>query len=339
MLWISTVGILGMSLNRVNVAGLATVSAMNYLYLPAWTEWIVTIGILSGAGLVFLFCVERFGVFPAINRDRLDASYAPRRVDRGDWKTIFFHNPHSEIRVYSAAFVLAVGIALGFMPLDAVFGVQPEQTPTQGPRTVELSNIKIAGVPGRKFFVPLEQLKHSADGEAFLALMIDGNRNGDYVIFNHDMHIDKEGGRNDSCLRCHHMQNPYEEVSECYGCHSDMYLTADIFDHSYHVKKTSGNEGCTECHADPYATKIRSNSKPCEDCHETMRPPGTLVEIAKEDQTTLAAAYMDAMHEMCVGCHEERKHQLEEHNEDFDRCTTCHRDLPRLEDDPWKSRL
>ena len=73
---------------------------------------------------------------------------------------------------------------------------------------------------------------------------------------------------------------------------------------------------------------------------ENERPvAGTLVEIAKEDQTTMAAAYMDAMHEMCVSCHEERKEKLEEPNEDFDRCTTCHRDLPRLEDDAWKSRL
>jgi Ni/Fe-hydrogenase subunit HybB-like protein len=339
MLWISTVAILGVSLNRINVAGLATVSTMNTMYLPAWTEWVVTLGILSGAGLFFLFCVERFDVFPAINRDQIDASYTPQRVDRGDWKTIFFHNPHSEIRVYSAALVLAVGIALGFMPLDAVFGVQPEETPTQDPRIVEVSNSKVAGVPGRKFSVPLHENRDTVDGEAFFALMIDGNRDGDYVIFNHDLHIDNQGGRNDSCVSCHHMQNPYEEASECSSCHSDMYLEVDIFNHSYHMEKKGGNDGCIECHTDPLADKLRDNAKPCGDCHETMRPGGTLVEIAEGEQTSLAAAYMDAMHEMCVGCHESKKNELEVPNEDFDRCTNCHRDLPRLEDDAWKSRL
>jgi hypothetical protein len=70
-----------------------------------------------------------------------------------------------------------------------------------------------------------------------------------------------------------------------------------------------------------------------------MRPEGTRVDIAEEDQTTMAPGYMDAMHDMCITCHEEEKAELDEPNEDFDTCINCHRDLPALEDEQWKARL
>jgi Ni/Fe-hydrogenase subunit HybB-like protein len=338
MFWISSSAILGMSLNRINVAGLATVSTTNYFYLPAWTEWITTIGILSGAALIFLFCVERFSVFERVDRTRLDAAYTPGRLDHADWRTVFFRNPQADVRIYSVALVLAVGIALGFAPADSIFGVQPEKTPTHGPRIVEISNTRISGVPGVNFSVPLVGQKGNGNSKRLRVLMIDGNRDGDYVLFDHDTHVANQGG-DDSCLLCHHMTKPYEEVSECSGCHADMYLEVDIFDHWLHVDRTDGNAGCVECHSDPLADKVRENATPCSDCHKTMRPEGTLVEISEDQNATVAPGYMDAMHGICVDCHEREKENLAEPNDDFSRCTNCHRDLPQLEDDQWKSRL
>lgn len=344
MFWIATSAILGMSLNRVNVAGLATVSSTHQFYLPAWTEWAATIGILSGAALTFLFLVENVGVFDAIDEKRIDAAYAPRVLDHADWKTIFFHNPMANARIYSVAFVVSVGLALLFMPEHSIFGLRPDATPTSAPRLVQVSSAKLPGVPGVRFHVPPVGEKHNdsqnGDSRTFLALMIDGNRDGDYVLFDHDAHIERQGGRNNgSCVRCHHMQKPYEEVSECSECHSDMYLPVDIFAHSFHVEHTNGNDGCIECHTDPLAAKVRDNAKPCGDCHETMRAQGTLVDIPEEQQTTLAVAYMDALHTSCMGCHDEEHDKLEEPNENFTNCTHCHRALPRLHDDNWKSRL
>ena len=344
MFWISSSAIIGMSLNRVNVAGLATVSSTHQFYIPAWTEWAATIGILSAAGLAFLFLVEHVNVFDAIDTKRRDAAYAPRALDHADWKTIFFHNPQADARIYSVAFVLSVGIAIVFMPEHSIFGLEPDETPANGPRLVEVSNAKVSGVPGVQFYVPAvgksQNGSQNGDSRTFLALMIDANRDGDYVLFDHDMHIERQGGRNKaSCIRCHHMNKPYEEVSECSGCHSDMYLAVDIFEHSFHVERTNGNDGCIECHTDPAADKLRENTKACSECHETMRPEGTLVEIPKEKQTTMAPAYMDALHTSCIGCHEQVMATLEEPNENFTNCTNCHRDLPRLEDENWTSRL
>ena len=287
MFWISSSAIIGMSLNRVNVAGLATVSSTHQFYIPAWTEWAATIGILSAAALAFLFLVEHVNVFDAIDTKRRDAAYAPRALDHADWKTIFFHNPQADARIYSVAFVLSVGIAIVLMPEHSIFGLEPDETPANGPRLVEVSNARVSGVPGVQFYVPAvgksPNGSQNGDSRTFLALMIDANRDGDYVLFDHDMHIERQGGRNKaSCIRCHHMNKPYEEVSECSGCHADMYLAVDIFEHSLHVERTNGNDGCIECHTDPAASKLRENTKACSECHERMRPEGTLVEIPKE---------------------------------------------------------
>ena len=343
MFWISSSVILGVSLNRINVAGLATVSTTHQFYLPAWTEWAVTFGILAGAALVFLFCVETFNVFPAIDSQRLDGVYTPRKVDAGDWRTIFFQNPLADARVYSVALVLAVGLTLVLVPREAVFGLQPEETPAHGPRIVEISNSEAPDAVGVRFSVPLVGQEQNGGPDTLLALMIDGNRDGDYVLFDHDKHVTKQGGGDDTCVLCHHMQKPYEEVSECTGCHSDMYLAVDIFDHETHVAHTNGNQGCIECHTDPAAEKLRETTKDCAECHETMRPEGTRVDIAEAQQTTIAPGYMDAMHGACISCHEEEMATREEAElntaTDLTLCTNCHRDLPRLEDDEWKARL
>jgi nitrate/TMAO reductase-like tetraheme cytochrome c subunit len=233
------------------------------------------------------------------------------------------------------------------MPEHSIFGLRPDATPTSGPRVVKISNAKLSGVPGVQFSVPAvgEEHKGSQNGESrtLLALMIDGNRDGDYVIFDHEAHVAEQGGGDESCVLCHHMQKPYEEVSECTGCHSDMYLAVDIFDHDIHVAKTNGNEGCVECHTDPDAAKVRDNIKDCYECHETMRPEGTLVDIAEAQWTTIAPGYMDALHEACISCHEEEMAAREESggdlSTDLTTCTNCHRDLPRLEDEAWKARL
>jgi len=343
MFWIASSGILGVSLNRINVAGLATVSTTHQFYLPAWTEWTVTFGILAGAALVFLFCVENFNVFEKIDSGRLDDVYTPRKVDHGDWRTIFFQNPQADARIYSVALVLAVGVALILVPREAIFGLQPEATPAQGPRIVEISNSEVPAAVGVNFTVPSVGQEHNGGPETLLALMIDGNRDGDYVLFDHEKHVSKQGGGDDSCVRCHHMQKPYEKVSECTGCHSDMYLAVDIFDHGTHVEHKNGNDGCIECHTDPAADKLRETAKACRECHETMRPEGTRVDIVEAQQTSMAPGYMDAMHGACIGCHEEEMAAREETNgelaADLTLCTHCHRDLPRLEDDVWKARL
>ena len=298
--WIGLMALLGVSLNRINVAGLATVSSTHSFYLPSWTEWTVTIGILAGAALIFFYLVERFEVFPQINGGRVKDVYAPGAPNHAIWKSVYFQSPGSELRMYSASFVVSAGIVFGLVPEQAVFGVQPEQTAVVGPRIVKGS--------------------HPAERQ----LRIDGNRDGKFVLFDHDRHVERQPGGAESCVRCHHMRKPAEEVSKCADCHRDMYLAVDIFRHDEHVKIMGGNSSCIECHTDPLALKVRENTKPCAGCHNGMRPEGTLIAGSHGERTTIATGYMDAMHGLCVECHQQEKKNLTEKNDDFDRCSTCH---------------
>jgi Ni/Fe-hydrogenase subunit HybB-like protein len=340
MFWIATMAIVGISLNRVNVAGLATLSLTSSLYFPAWTEWAVTFGILACAGLGYLFAVENFNVFSTIDSKVVERARSSEIVDHADWKMLFFANPLSDVRLYSLVFVIAAGAVFGLAGNDAVFGVEPEITPTDRARTVEVYAVAKDDGPGHDYIIPdLDNLEQYHGAITTEVLMIDGNRDGDYVLFDHEMHIGKNGGKDDSCVLCHHMNKPYEKASKCYDCHSDMYMPVYIFDHEYHVGKTGGNQHCTECHTDLSQPKVRENAKPCEECHKNLRPEGSLVNVEDPHKKYMAAGYMDAMHNLCITCHKNKQEQLADRDENFGRCATCHRDTPLLDDKVWERRL
>jgi hypothetical protein len=51
------------------------------------------------------------------------------------------------------------------------------------------------------------------------------------------------------------------------------------------------------------------------------------IELGEEGMTGYAAGYMDAMHGLCIECHEERvETEPETYAEEFSTCTHCHRD-------------
>jgi hypothetical protein len=275
----------------VNVAGLASVTTIGEMYLPAWTEWVVTGGILGVAALVLLFFVERFEVFESIGAKEVAAAYRTGKVDHASWKTVFFANPFAETRLYSASFVLSVGIAFGILPEESLFGLEPERTPTRRPRVVEV-------------------------GEGSRVLELDGDGGGDGVRFDHGRHV-LEYAAGASCASCHHMNKPEERSTPCGECHSDVHLATDIFDHSLHQRKTGGNPGCAKCHRDPSQPKTRENTTGCADCHTDMREEGSVVGLRADSTNTTAAGYVDAMHGLCTKCHVEP-------TDGSSHCALCH---------------
>lgn len=333
MFWVAACATLGMSLNRVNVAGLATLSTTHSFYFPAWTEWAVTLGILSGAGLVYLFAVEHFGLFEGVRKKQASDDWEPGYLDHTDWTALYFNGQRfGEMRVFSFAFVLAIALSFGLLSDDAVYGVSPVKTPTTNARVVEVHRMANPDGPGTLFELD------GGDGMTVNALMVDGNRDGRYVLFDHDHHSVVLGAPDEpdtSCVLCHHMNKPFDQGTRCYECHSDMYLSVDIFDHSLHVRRHDGNKGCSECHQDPALPKIRANTPDCLECHKGMRPEGSRVNVEDPAKRYHASGYMDAMHELCINCHEERKSTLSEPNENFARCTNCHRNLPSIDDEVW----
>ena len=289
----------------------------------------MTLGILAIAGLVFLFLVERFNVFGRITQEVVKSAHEQERVTLADWRSSFFTNPLADSRLYSAAFVFASGLIVLCVPGDALYGAQPVKTPTENARVVEVQRVENGGAAETTYLFPVAQ---ENDGSPDLAdmLLIDGNRNDDYVLFDHSRHIHNMKQKNVGCTSCHHMNTPQNKGTGCYKCHGDMYMPRSIFDHVGHVASLGENKSCEGCHYDPSLPKVRKNTTPCEKCHQEFKENGSLVERSRPPRV-VAASYKEAMHKLCISCHKaEQKKGVK--NEDFSRCTNCHRDLPGVRD-------
>ena len=336
--WASLCAIVGMSLNRVNVAGLATLSLTNAVYLPAWTEWTMTFGILSGAALFYLYCVEYFQLYEGLGRERVDDWIKPGFFDHTDWKTLFFGGQRlGSLQLYSFVFVFAAALSFGLVSDDAVFGVAPEETPAKNPRRIRVEKSPPQENAGVTFRIAKNGSDTVLEGTIATVLLLDGNRDGRYVLFDHEQHKIREGG-DEGCTHCHHMNKPLDTSTGCYMCHSDMYLAVEVFDHQLHIEKTGGNSHCADCHVDSRLPKSKENTKSCQKCHEAMVAAGSRVKVRTLRIDSKAVGYMDAVHGLCIKCHEEVRESLSPPNENLSRCGNCHRDTPDLSDESWASR-
>ena len=308
MFWISLCAVVGFTLNRVNVAGLGTLSSTHARYWPAWTEWAVTFGIMGAAGLIYLFVAERFALFDAVG-EQAKEPVQPAEPTRGR-RLLLQGSQQADARLYSFAFVLAGALSMGCASDDALFGVQPESVPVARPRVVHQ-----------------DSQKGSQNDQLGMTLLIDGNQNGRQVVFDHNGHVARlaDRGKGD-CGQCHHMNQPMDDATGCSECHGDMYQPLDIFDHDLHAKALGGNEGCSECHTDPNLRKVRQNTTGCEHCHADMRVADSRITPTTDAFPTQAVGYTDAMHGLCIDCHEQHdaRHPAAETAAPLGECVTCH---------------
>jgi hypothetical protein len=166
-----------------------------------------------------------------------------------------------------------------------------------------------------------------ADGDGALLLAIDGDRDGDLVLFDHDTHLERTDG---SCEACHHMSLPLDRHSGCSACHRDMHEPTELFDHTLHQDVLGGNDGCSSCHVDAAVVKSRETSTACGECHgdDVGRSP---VIQDPDEAWRPPVGYQEAMHGLCVTCHElavEDAPGLRPPT--LATCTTCH-DADRAE--------
>jgi hypothetical protein len=157
-------------------------------------------------------------------------------------------------------------------------------------------------------------------------MVLDGNRDGRLVLFPHEHHVAKPGEKT-SCDTCHHQTLPFSRNSACGQCHRDMYAETDTFVHTSHVAALNGNDGCVRCHDDPTRVKSRDATTRCLECHTDMVAEASRIQLPEEGMTGFAVGYMDAMHGLCIKCHEEKVEQEPlSFRPEFSRCTSCHRD-------------
>ncbi|MBI4578815.1 MAG: Ni/Fe-hydrogenase cytochrome b subunit [Planctomycetes bacterium] len=352
---------------RHSIPGLATCSAMTVLgviayrfdaciiaftrpttmpYYPTWTELAVSVGVVSGAALVFVFFNENLRIVPrhddprAAGLDERAAGFSPRGAPNTDASRAcaaddptapYLFTP--ERRKYSLGFIIAGALAIGLLPEQAIFGPQPQPVPVQEGRNLEALAVKVDSPLRREFHIAslAGNVPASVNPEPVTLRLIDGNRNWRFVPFTHDDHIDSLGGR-ESCRLCHHQNMTFDQTSPCYLCHRDMYETTDTFKHMLHVDKLGGNASCAVCHGGGPGRKSRENSLACWQCHGDMVVEDSVIPPAKGGLKGFAPGYMDAMHGLCIGCHADlAKRRPDKYGEEFARCDVCHRDFEDLE--------
>ncbi len=326
----------GLVLHRLNVSIIAFARPEGMGYVPTWEEIAVSVGIVSGAALIFLFFAERVNVFEDVEGH--PAPPEPR------WEPATVRNlmpPRLALpRRYSLAAVAGAAVALLFLPLG---GPEARDTPVVAPRWVEgvvrarpgsvpeLGFAELAADMGRGDVVATASpggvsgpRRTPANGDAErLLLLIDGNRSGELALFDHEAHEERLG--EDACGTCHHLNLPLAEGSSCSECHRDMYAPTDLFDHDSHETALGGNEGCVECHAGA-EVKSYETATACTECHETASPVAEAALIdPPADHWEPAVGYMEAMHGLCVTCHEREVEEAPaEHPENLAECATCH---------------
>jgi len=308
----ATMVVVGMVMHRLDVSIVAFARPEGLGYFPSWEEFAVSLGIVAGGILIFLFFVENLKVFDDVEGPLPEpkAGFEPESVRS------ILPGPLALPRRYSVAALLGGAAALLILPVG---GEDVRPTPVEGPRSVE-AFIRDRGV-GRTRELALAR---SNPGMASTRiLMLDANRNGEVVLFDHDDHAARLGEER-SCETCHHLTKPLDENTSCFECHRDMYEPTSVFDHEIHVVAVGGNEGCGECHEGGDSVKSYETIPQCGDCHRAEISGRAFVE-APEAHWRNAVGYTDAMHSLCVECHErEALNTPEEHPEDLNRCTTCH---------------
>lgn len=289
LLWTASwLGVFGVVLNRINTGGLMHQGRGLEAYLPGWTEITISVGVVSAAALVFLFVIEHFNILEA---RPVDPEKTPTEKPRFEpVGMVWLGSPEVAARTsFSLAFVLAAGVGMMLLSGKTVHSEGLEPTPVVAARGGD-------------------------------TLYVDGNRDGYGVAFTHKQHEKRMMETQASCATCHHMNLPGDEESTCASCHADQYMTSDAFGHTWHSSPEGGKLSCTQCHL---AGEVRSadNAKRCDACHKDLVPEYVSIEIESYE----APAYTDAMHKLCIGCHQEQAVALDK--EGLPRCAQCHGEM------------
>jgi hypothetical protein len=304
----------GFVMNRLDVGFIAFARPDGVGYVPSWTEVAVSLGIVAGGTLIFLFLVERLNVYGE------EHPTPPATAPRYDPASVrgFLPSTVAGPRRYSLAAVSAAAITFLFLPVSAP---RPEATPVARPRTVDGASTTRPDSVGLKLTLAIGRVPDDAHPRPLLT--IDGNRDGTMVLFDHEDHIQRLGA-DTSCGTCHHLNMPYDRNTPCFECHRDMYEATSLFDHTSHVEAVARRDGCVECHRAEDAVKSYETATACTECHEKQSVRGPIIEPPKP-RWAAAVGYMDAMHGLCITCHERSVQDApDQYSAELNTCAYCH---------------
>jgi hypothetical protein len=205
---------------------------------------------------------------------------------------------------------------------------RPLQVPVTPARAVALAPLPQGSTGPLELAPECQSLDPKSCPAAMRGLLIDGDRAGTYVLFTHDRHVEKSGGAG-ACGVCHHQNAPLERGTPCANCHADMYTTTDTFNHDEHQSRLGGEKSCIRCHAEG-SVKTQVASTPCHACHRGIGGETALVRRHPELPEGVAVGYRDAMHGLCIDCHQRAEREGKAKPDTITLCRWCHTDPGRV---------
>ncbi|MDA3843963.1 MAG: polysulfide reductase NrfD [Candidatus Kapabacteria bacterium] len=291
-------GVFGIVMNRLNVGGIAHVNNIAEsatFYLPSFTEITISAGVVSGAVLIFFYFIENFNVW---EEKPVDGTLEVKSIPKFSSNKVYLGSTKVTNRIkFSFFFVIAFGVTFA---------------------SISGSTIENKGIEEVK-------VTKARGGDT---LIIDGNRDGFAVTFKHEFHKSK----NIECGSCHHMNKPGDKSTGCYECHSGMYSEGDGFKHDWHSSSAGAGQSCFKCHdqnvskGKGFIKSIKKAKDLCLECHEDMFVKNSNID---KYETFKTASYADAMHGLCVNCHEETlktDSTLKRLKPNLANCSNCHKD-------------
>ena len=311
----------GLVLHRASVAGIAQMPQTTSLYTPALTEILVSLGIVAGMAQIFLFFVEHLRVWE--EPLEVPGHFRPALVDPAS--SVYFRAPWLG-GVQRAALAGIAGVLLGAMVAQAetIRRSTPRPAPIQLPRSVAIVRSDRVPGPGHRFVLTSSPSAPGPKSDVEDVLLVDGDRRGTYVLFEHDRHQQRLGGLV-SCGTCHHRNVPLDRATSCSVCHHDMYAPTDTFRHAQHVTALGENRSCAVCHPDPARPKTRIASTACTTCHERDASRKSVVKETTRFPAGFAVGYRAALHGLCIRCHRDEEKRTSTQHPYLSRCANCHR--------------
>jgi hypothetical protein len=309
------------------VGGISHIAVTGQLYVPAPTEVAVSLGIVSGLGLIFLFFVENLKVWeePPRSADH----FTPAAMD--PVSSQFIGSPWLGGGQRAAlAVICGAVVGMGLVEAQIASRRPTAARPIHPPRSAAVEVTPRLNGRGHHFeLVPATvpaAMAEAVTGEGLLqdAILIDSGGQGRFVLFPHGAHQRRLGGEA-SCAACHHRNVPLDRGTSCSRCHRDMYRWTDTFDHARHVAALDESLSCVVCHQDRHAPRTRAGSRSCASCHPSPPPHLTRVRATRTAEPGLAPGYEKAMHGLCLGCHREEEKGVAVSEQYLSLCTTCHR--------------
>jgi Ni/Fe-hydrogenase subunit HybB-like protein len=278
--------VFGVASQRISLSMLTMRLPEGTRYVPSMLELAIALAIPAAAGLIYFLFTENLAVLQKTIPEQRRSPYARPHFDPRS--LVYVEDSFKDTLVRrSGLAVLAIALTVAALPSNVVASQQLSRTPVK-----------------------------SAQG--WSTLLINGDCDETYVSFDHLDHQERlqesVGAGESACLICHHLGRPNDAIVPCWECHRDMFLSTSIFDHTFHQVALGGNAACVECHVGEH---VPTTAKPCLECHASMAP-----KAGEMSFNYMAPSYADAMHGICVTCHErEAKVQA---RPDLAQCPACH---------------